>query len=154
MHFIISFSNLSTFCQGFFTRSMFASYAISVFLMSHRIARMLRQSFRQSIRRLQPRRTPSGSDQEVGLDVDFVGTLADHNSSSTRLFPVARSKGFSPTGPSPTHELELGAYAMSNLSAVAATATVICPDPPDYATVVIEQQPPRSPSLTSDVDTK
>ena len=107
---------------------------------------MLRQSFRRL----------RGAGGEDSIDAEALTGSEDRlvNTSSTRLFPVARSKGFSPTGPSPTHELELGAYAMSNLSAVAATATVICPDPPDYATVVIEQQPPRSPSLTSDVDTK
>ena len=135
---------------------------------------MLRQSFRQSIRRLQSRRSPSGSDQEVGLDVDFVGTLADHNSSSTRLFPVARSKGL----PGQDH-LELavaaGAYSMVRLanqqqsgsgglqgpSSLQTTAAVICPDPPDYATVIIEHNAAasnarnrRSPSLTSELDTK
>ena len=115
---------------------------------------MLRQSFRQSIRRL--RRNPA--EDSV---VDFEGQEDHNNTSSTRLFPVARSKGFSPS----PHELELavaGAYSMAHLShqqsapPASETAAVMCPDPPDYATVIIEHNShrQRSPSLTSDVDTK
>ena len=72
---------------------------------------MLRQSFRQSIRRIR------GGDR----------SQEDVEQNSTRLFPVARSKV-------PPPELELaGAYSLSNLQA----ETV---DPPDYATVIIEHQ--------------
>ena len=128
---------------------------------------MLRQSFRRL----------RGAGGEDSIDAEALNGSEDMlvNTSSTRLFPVARSKGL----PGQDH-LELavaaGAYSMVRLanqqqsghgglqgpSSLQTTAAVICPDPPDYATVIIEHNATaaanardrRSPSLTSELDTK
>ena len=128
---------------------------------------MLRQSFRRL----------RGAGGEDSIDAEALTGSEDRlvNTSSTRLFPVARSKGL----PGQDH-LELavaaGAYSMVRLanqqqsghgglqgpSSLQTTAAVICPDPPDYATVIIEHNAAaasnsrnrRSPSLTSELDTK
>ena len=94
---------------------------------NHRIARFLRQSFRQSVRRF--RGETSQSQEQLQSS-----TLSGATSSAHRIFPAARCK----IGPG----LVSSTY---NIEASGAEGTAENFPPPDYATVIIETSRHSSP---------
>ena len=126
------FSESNMYSSNFLTYCKYQLKQISTFHF-HRIARFLRQSFRQSVRRF--RGETSQSQEQLQ-----PSTVEEPHHSGSRVFPSARCK-IAPV-------LEVFPPRISTLSTETAEGNF---PPPDYATVIIETSRHSSPPPTFDL---